>query len=64
MNEAQQAWLDKQLAKIDENDVYASIGAYDPEAFQKYLEIRKAELIRVAQECKDSIEFNYSIGLF
>lgn len=50
-------WLDKQLAKIDENGVYASIGAYDPEAFAKYLEIRKEELTKIASEHQDDPEF-------
>lgn len=59
LNAYGQKWVDSHLAKIYEDRVYASIGAYDPEAFAKYLEIRKEELIKIAVEHQDDPEFQY-----
>lgn len=57
LNEYGQKWLDSQLAKIDEDQIYASIGAYDPEAFQAYLGLETARLTLIALDFQDSPEF-------
>lgn len=48
MNVTQQAWVDQHIAAIDEDSVYASIGAYDPEAFQQYLANERERLTAIA----------------
>ena len=63
------AWVQEMLAKIDEDAVYASIGAYDLEAFSSYVALEKERLERIAADypcefCKDSGLIAYGPELF
>jgi len=49
------AWVELQLSQIDEDGVYASIGAYDPEAFAAYKELERQKLEKIEQ-CHDTLE--------
>jgi hypothetical protein len=50
-------WVDSCLDKIDEDAVYASIGAYDPEAYAAYFRLEKERLTGIALKYQDDPEF-------
>ena len=50
-------WVNKTIAKIDEDQVYASIGAYDEEAFKGYLILERVRLEEIALRHQDDPEF-------
>lgn len=50
-------WVDGKLDEINEDAVYASIGAYDPEAFKDYCRNEKDRLTEIALQHQDDPEF-------
>lgn len=57
LNEFGSKWVQDHIAKIDEDAVYASIGAYDPDAFAAYLRLEKERLTEIALDYQDQPEF-------
>lgn len=45
-------WVDQTMVKVaeKEDEIYASIGAYDPEAFASYLQNERDRLSQIARE--------------
>lgn len=52
-------WLKCKMNEINEDDVYASIGANDPEAFKAYRRNEKEKFTKIALEHQDDPEFQY-----
>lgn len=50
-------WVNSHMGKIYEDGVYASIGAYDPEAFEAYCRNERDRLTNIALQHQDDPEF-------
>lgn len=44
-------WVELKIAQIDEDMVYAAIGAYDPEAFGLYIQNERQRLTEIVKSC-------------
>ena len=65
LNQYGQQFVNQVIGGIDEDKVYASIGAYDPEAFAAYLQNETERITKIALEHQNDPEFqhyNQSIG--
>lgn len=53
------AYVEKKLAEINEDAVYASLGAYDPGAFAAYVELRRMDLETIEARCNSEEDQAY-----
>lgn len=52
-------WVEMQLAQIDEDKVYASIGAYDPEAFKAFISNERTRFEGIEKMCNTPEDQQY-----